>query len=187
MQKFQAKYEIECDLEATKRSASNSKFSSVFKGGRPSKNGESTGAQLIIKLERLDATILVSPKRVQTYWPGHYQKINEIENILEGILEPKPAVSLSSLRTSVPSIIEEQTRTAIMTEKAELLEMLSKKAVQIKELETLLDVSKRKIQAFDEAYPELVPLACSLIQKQKDSEIDRIKVIERNKKLLSSV
>jgi hypothetical protein len=186
MPKFQAKYEVKTDLDNIERKALASGHRVRRSGGRPEKRleGEQDArAQVVIEIAKLQATIQISSGIILIYWPGEYQNINEIEHILEDILEPKARVYLSSLRTSIPSIIEEQMKVALLLETLELQKKSEELSIQKKELETLLEVAQERIRLNREMGIE------PLQGPKPDSETnlpDREEVVQKAKQLLST-
>jgi hypothetical protein len=185
MPRFQAKYEIEADLDDTERKASINGYHYHRGGGRPEKGSqqaEGARAQLIVEVARIPATIIVNRKKTLVSWEGDYQKINEIESILETFLDPKPNASLKELRTSIPTVLEEQLMNELLTEQIGLEKQHGEKMVQIKELQTLLEIAQERIRR--DRKQNIEPLTNS--QSSGDvGSIDREQVIKRAKELLS--
>jgi len=148
MPKFQAKYIIQLNLDETKKRASALGYDVKRSGGRPEKasqQAEGARAQLVIKITQNQTTVQVSRNTTLIFWAGEYQKIDEIERILEDILEPKHQGSLKSLRISVPSIIEEQMKNTLLYKAWEQQKEITEKEKQIVKLEILLKLVKGRI------------------------------------------
>lgn len=117
MPKFQAKYTIQTNLDDIEKRTLAFGYNVNRSGGRPEKGqADDTGAQLMIRISRLEATIQISPNRILTWWAGEYERIDEIEHALEDILELKSDLPLKSLRKSVPTLLEERLRFGLITE-----------------------------------------------------------------------
>ena len=93
------------DFDSTARKARIKGFKTNRVGGRPSKSGESPGAQLLIELRGIKAKVLVSRSTVQVYWQPSYARIEELEDRLKEVFVPQPGTTLPWKRLEVPTIL----------------------------------------------------------------------------------
>jgi len=124
MNKFHVKYNDGLDFDASEKKAQERGLFTARRGGRSSKDGTPTQAQLIIKLNQFQTTVLVSRTVFQVFWSGSsasdYEKLTEIEDTLRAILVPISGTKLGFRRVNVPTILEAQSRLEAQRRRLEL-------------------------------------------------------------------